>query len=347
MMGPMTPAARSALAAAIVVPVLSSAIAGCGLFDGSAPLEEALEYLPAGTDRVRFVDRARAAERLKVDDVDADSSAELIEDYLTAMTDAGIGTSLSIWTIPMTDAAFNEFAVEWEAVLTGEESVTIWKTSDDLDLEEVGDDLVEAGYEEGGSDDAPTYAADVDDVDESTGLIGGRYPSVMLDVTLVPDEHLVIAGALGEDVAAVALDEDDSMADDGGFGDLVDEAEAIDDVEFASLAIGDGACAERRGATAEALGDLGRPEGVAVFASGSERPLRTVLRFASDEAAATDAEARASYLDDFNEAYGLSVDFEVEADGSEVVVEAPTDELDFLVQALASDDGPVACGLEE
>ncbi len=342
----MTPAARSAVTAAFVVPVLAPGLTGCGLLDGSAPLEEALEYVPAGTDEVRFLDRSRAAERMKLADVGAGSSEEEIGDYLEAMAEAGLATTLSPWTLTMTESAFNEFEVAWEAALGGDSPATIWKTEDDLDLDDVGEDLVDAGYTEGGSDDAPTYTVDADDVDPDTGLVGDRYPSSMLEVTLVPDEHLVIAGSGGEDVAAVALDDDDSMADDGGFGDLVDEAEEIDEMELASLAIGDGACGddEQRRGRADALGDLGRPEGVAFFASGSDRPLRTVLRFDSDDAAASDAEARGTYLEDFNEAYGLDIDYDVETDGSTVLVEAPAGDLEALQQAIALKDGPLICG---
>lgn len=348
----MTPAAaRSALVAAIVVPLAGAGLSGCGLFEGSSRLEEALEYLPADTESVSFVDRVKAAERLGVEDVDADSSEEELEEYVDAMSAAGVQTSLARWVDVMAeDAAFSDFDVEWEAwAATSDEGARLLKMSDELDLAEVGDDLVDAGYDESGSGDVREFTASTDDIDELNYVIGDRYPADMLEVAVVPDEHLMVIGGWDEVIDAVA-DDDDSMADDGGFEDLLDEADDVDALEFAALRTGEATC---RGATEERrFGDpfdaLGRPESSAFFDAGPDEPRRAVLLFESDEEASADAELREETTELYDDLFGGTGDYVVDHDGELVTVETDDEEdIEALHTAALAANGPLVCGLED
>lgn len=358
MMGGMSlgrPALRRArplplLAAALVVP----AVAGCGLVDdlvgGGSRVEDTFEYLPADTTRVDFVDRAAIAERLGVDDVGDDATRQELEEYVKAFQDAPGATELAPWLSSMVrDAAFSDLDVEWEATAGfGDATSVVWKVSDDLDLDAVADDLLDAGYDESGSGEARVFeAGDVKDTGE-TGLFGDRYPVQMYRVAVVPDEHLVISGGGLEEVVDAVLDDADSLADDGGFDDLLELAPEPDDLETAALRDGDAACAAPvGGGRAPSTDGLGTPEGAALFTSGDAEPVLGALLFADEAAAEADAEARASYLEEFAEFYDLDLDLDVSTDGEAVLVETDAANAQPAVRALERAEGPLACTPEE
>lgn len=348
----MTSTARGMVVATLVVPVLTTGLSGCGLLDGGSRLEEALEYLPTRTEAVTFVDRAKAAERLGLDDVDADSSEEELEDYAETMSEAGLSTFLTSRTATMADgAAFTDLDVEWEAsAATADAGGHLLKMADELDLDEVGDALAEAGYDESGSADVREFTYSADDLDQSY-VIADYYPANMLEVAIVPDEHLMILGGWEEIIDAVT-DDDDSMADDGGFHDLVDEADDLDALESAVLLTGDATCARgdagfRRGDLLD-LDRLGRPVSSAYFDAGPDRTRRAVLLFETEDEAAADAEVRTEVTDIFEDLASAEGDYEVEADG-EIVTVSIDDEtnVDSLHTQVRVGDGPLACGVEE
>ncbi len=351
MMDRMTYLARGTVVATLVVPLLTTGLTGCGLLDGGSRLEEALEYLPADTDSVTFVDRAKAAERLGVDDVDAESSDDDLEEYVDVVSGAGVDTSLTRWTDLMAEsAAFTDLDVEWQAwAASDDEGAQVLKMSDDLDLDDVGDDLVDAGYDESGSDDVRAFTASTDDVDPEAYLIGERYPGNLLEVAVVPDEHLMIIGGWDEVIDAV-LDDDDSMADDGGFDDLLDEADDLEALEFATLFTGDATCAgadpERR--YSDSANALGRPESSAFFDAGPDHAQRAVLLFGSEDEAAADAEQREEVIPTYDEWFSSEGTYEVAQDGEVVTVKTDDEEnIEGLHTRALVADGPLACGLEE
>lgn len=306
------------LAPATALLLLCAGLSGCGLLDGSSRLEEALEYLPAGTTSVTFVDRAKAG-----------------EDF---------GTALTVWDRAMDEAAFRDDDIEWEATGTGDDGpARVWKMADDLDFDAVAEDLADAGYERSGPDDRPVFHAGPDAAD-ATGLVGGRYPAQLLDIALVADESVILTGGGVEAAARATTDEEDSLADEGSLGDLLERAGEQDDLAYAALSVQPlcGAGARVSPAQDERLhGDLGTPEAVALFVRPDE-PLRAVRLFEGD-GAEPDERALGSYLADTAAQTGLDVDFDVSRDGDAVEVEAAWSDRQPVVAAWARGEGPFAC----
>jgi hypothetical protein len=315
----------------------ASALTGCGLLDGSTHLEEALEYLPSDTTLVTFVDRERISERLDLGDARTGASDDEVGRWLQAIK-SDYGTSLSPFTGVMQQAAFSDFDVEWEALGTGRSGTAwVWKMSDDLDFDKVAADLEDAGYERSGPSSHPAFHAELADSDE-TGLIGGRYPSRLANLVLVPDEELIVSGQHADDVVKVATDDADSLADKGSYDDLLAQADHQGDLEYATL----GFPTRSQGL---APGPDCTPGGLALFVP-TDQQVRTVRLFDGSSAerdAAADADAMKTYLDDWNERYDLGISFDVAADGPAVRIEAGFDDRGVLVRAFQRFEGPFGC----
>lgn len=348
-MGPMTHSLGRLAVVTTTLTVLSTGLAGCGLLDGSSPVEDALEYLPASSTTVLFVDRGAVAERLDVDDLSTGASDDELADLLEAQREEGYGTLLNAWVRVMQDAAFSDLDVEWEAsgTSTGEGRVTVWKLDDDVDFDAVADDLVDAGYERGEAGGLETFEADIEDADENQ-LYGGRYPAELTSLALVPDEHLVLYGAL--DLAVdVANDDADSLSDKGSFADLLDAAPDAGDLEYAGLTI-EPLCGAGARITPEQAAELyqgiGHPDGgIALFA---DPEAATAVRLFGDDAdAEDDARGLGSYLEERGAASGFDVELEVGTDGDAVTAEAAFDDRRTMVQAWNRFDGPFACPAED
>jgi hypothetical protein len=274
---------------------------GGGGPDDDSSLAQALTLVPSDARSMTFTDVAATTERLGVDDVTADSSEDEVARYVRTMSDAGAGTPLDLYLGAMLDgdAAFTALDVQW--AVSGEVG-DVYRLDDEVDLDAIGDDLVDAGYEEA-SDDPATYTLELDAVDE-TGLVGDRYPFLPGVIVLDPDDHLLVrAPDAGE---ASLVGDGESAADAGTFDDLLD---GLDDVEVVSaVAPDDGYCfgALRSPATRDevaersGVADLGRPELVAgvVMGDGDEARTSVRLEFDDPDAAEDDAAAREDYLAD-------------------------------------------------
>lgn len=317
-MSPMTHTLGRRVVPAAALALLTSGLTGCGLLDGSSRVEKALEYLPAGTTSVTFVDRAKAG-----------------DDF---------GTALTVWDRAMDGAAFHDKDIEWEATGTGKDGLSrVWKMSRDLDFDKVAEDLIEAGYERSGPDDRPVFHADLDEAD-AQGLVGGRYPAQLLDLALVPDESVIASGGDAEGAAKAATDDADSLADEGAFGDLLDRAEDQDDLAYAAVSTEPlcGAGGRTRPAQPEQLlGDLGTPDGLALFVR-PDQPVAAVRLFQGD-GAEKDKKALVDYLVDSATLTGLDVDFDISRDGDVVEAEAAWSARQQVVAAWARGEGPFAC----
>lgn len=325
--------------------LLSTGLAGCGLLDGSSPVDEALEYLPANATTVLFTDRAAMDERLGLDDLATGASEDELADWVEAQQDEGYGTELSPWLRPMQEAAFSDLDVEWEASGTSVDDgrVTVWKLDDDVDFDALADDLVDAGYERGTSGDIETFEASLEDADEN-GLYDGRYPATLSSLALVPDEHLVLSGAI-ELAVDVADDDEDSLSDEGSFADLLDRAPDAGDLEHAGLTT-EPLCGAGARITPEQAADvyegLGHPDGgIAVFADPDA--VTAVRLFGEGDDAEADAEGLRGYLGDRASATGFDVELDVEADGDAVTAVASFEDRRTMVQAWSRVDGPFAC----
>ena len=139
--------------------------------------------------------------------------------------------------------------VEWAATVFGEASVQIYRMSDDLDLDTVADDLQDRGFtEEEATDGSTRLSIDLEELDEGSVL-----PSTLYDVTLVPDEHLLVTGPDADVVlSTVAGDTDPVGATDG-----VDEV-TPDDAELGLVTTSTG-CEQQFGAGAPGLGSPRSP----------------------------------------------------------------------------------------
>lgn len=335
------------LAVVTSLTLLPTGLAGCGLFEGSSSVEEALEYLPANATTVQFVDRAAMDEREGLEDLATGASKEDLEQWRDAMLDEGYGSQLSPWLHPMQEAAFSDLDIEWEASGTSADDgrVLVWKLDDDIDFDAVADDLADAGFERGTSGDAETFEASLEDADEN-GLYDGRYPAAFTSFALVPDEHLVLSGAI--DLAVdVANDDEDSLSDEGSFADLLDRVPDAGALEFAALTteplcgLGDRVTPEQ---AAQEFEGLSHPDGgEALFADPDA--VTAVRLFTDDKDAESDAKGLGTYLDERAAARGFDVDLDVQADGDAVTAEASFDDRRAMVQAWSRADGPFACPL--
>lgn len=310
-MGAMTSTLGRLVGPATALALLAPGLTGCGLLDGSSRLEEALEYLPAGTTSVTFVDRARSG-----------------EDF---------GTALTVWDRAMDEAAFGDDDVEWEATGTGDDGLArVWKMADDVDFDAVAADLLDAGYERSGPDDRPVFHADAAAAGDD-GLVGGRYPTTFLDIALVPDESVILTGGDAGGAAEVATDDADSLADDGAFGDLLDRVEDQDGLAYAALSVEPVCSAAARADPEQAErqdGDLGTPEAMALLVRPDE-PVEA-LRLHADEGDAGDDEKA---LDG-----QLPEQLDRSRDGEVVRVRAEWADRQQLVAEWARGEGAFACG---
>jgi hypothetical protein len=337
----MVPMRRSPVSVLSLLAVcsLAGSLVGCSLIPGSSSdLEDALEVIPADATTVTFVGRAAAAERLDVE-VETGADDRELGRYLQAVDEAGVATRLTSYLGVMGDAALSDADIVWEVSGSGGDDDgpwTVWKTDDDLDLDDVGDDLADAGYEESETGGERRFRAELAAADPETSLVGDRYPvAVMGDVVLVPDEHLVLTGPDVEATLDVVQDDEDSLVDTQ---DLEEVAGAEDDVELARLRR-EIDCAEalRLGPVnpqqvaeqAELLGvgDLARPDSTAFLVHGDDGATTTVLEFGDDETAEADAEARQAWLEESmspppgRQALVEDVTWDLETDGSMVRID--------------------------
>ncbi|MET0525802.1 MAG: hypothetical protein ABWZ91_13435 [Nocardioides sp.] len=341
---------RRSLVPGLSIVLIGPTLTGCGLFGGSSSLDDALEVVPGSASRVIFFDRAEAMERLDVDDIDADSSQDEIDEYVDAVLELPWSTELDrSLLIMLEDAPFTAQDVDWEVTSFDNDSGfgRVWRMDDDLDLDDVIDDLKELGFEEERSEgDAHTLRIDLEDIGEDLTWL-----TPLLNVTIVPDEHLVITGPLADDVAEVVADDADSAVDSDAFEDLVD---STDDVELADLARDDLACSlgvsrltpEQQ--EASGIGDLGHPEEVGFFVHGDDADTRSVLQFDSDEAAEDDATAREEYLDEGSSPvsgvpYSEFGDWEIEAEGDQVRIDVDYDDAKDVPAVVSRGDYVSVC----
>ena len=281
---------------------------GGGTGGGSGAGPDALSLVPADATSVEVVERAAAAERIGADAQTGDS-ADDIADYAQQMAEKAPwgGTELDQWVVPMNEggAAFTALDVERQVTFSsgGGALTKVWQVGDDVDLDALATDLDKSGFESGEADGATTFTADLGLADPTTQLVDGKYPVVSFrEVTVVPDEHLVVAGP-AEAVLAVVSGDEESVADTGGPDGVIG---SLGDAEFLSLTSGDAVLCAPAQAPPGALDDSGldaleTPEQVAFAITGEGSVAASVtdtFAFPDAETAEADAEARETYLDE-------------------------------------------------
>jgi len=324
---------------------------------GTASLH-GLDVVPADATNVEITRRAEVAERLAVD-AETGATEEELQAYTKAMSRTAPwgGTELDLYVRAMNDEAeFSALDVDWQVTWSLDQSPPVhgWKMHDDLDLDAVGDDLAASGYEESESNGLRTFTANLAAADPA-GLVGGKYPAVaMREVTLVPEQNLIVAGPADEALPVIS-ENAESLAEAASAAEVT---VGLDKAEYVALELGEGVrCADARATPAilesAGLDALEHPEAVG-FAilpgEGEEATPRNVFVFSDADTAKADATARENYLSD-----GASLvtrepladlidDAEITTDGSvETVDYTFADGPERAVRMVQLHDGVSAC----
>ncbi|MDO9455378.1 hypothetical protein [Nocardioides sp.] len=319
-------------------------------------LAEALAVVPADATTVQFVDRRAVAERLRIEDARP-------EEYLDAVGDDAVGGTdlLTSLTTMAAGAVFDERDVTWSVTAEVDQSgFSVYRLSDDVDLDALGDDLVEIGLSEDDARGGRRHFSGVpSEISDVTGLVGGVYPAGFYDVTLDSEDHLVL---LGSDVVDSVLETVDgeagSLADVEAVGELLSDGPADpDDAGDAELVLVDRQleCLPRDSRLTpedlerfdEQTRDLPRPLALSYVVSDGARATAGRLSFTDEESAETDLETRRAYLD---EAPLLSGDrfsdlgsAELSREGSVVEIGLDLRDPRRGVNLAQLGDGPFAC----
>jgi hypothetical protein len=349
--------AAATLAAVLVVALVAAFLIGDE--DSEGPDLPAAEVLPADADVVHYLDRSEAAEQVGAET--DEGSAGQADAYLAAVQEASwVATPLVTYLALAEDAPFSELDVDWWAsVQVGDVVLDVYRTDDDLDLGTVADDLAAAGLDESELGGHRRFKVGPDAPMDDSGLIDGLPARELLDVTVLEDDHLLVAGSEPERVVDVVSDDADSLADTDELGQLTAMLDATP--LYATAYVGSEAlCGEQgflettspevRERLLSDLGDLGSPaaRGLFVVPDGDGVRAEAVLAFGSDDEAAADAQARDAWLVEgidpvTNRRNGDLLDVRgVEADGSAVVVDAGSDAA-LALQVGDSGFGPLAC----
>jgi hypothetical protein len=289
-----------------------------------------------------------------------------VEDYLDALRESPwIATPLATSLAQAQEAPFDELDVDWwasvEVDVTGGTPLNVYRLHDDVDLGAVADALAEAGLEESELDGHRRFKVGPGVSLDETGTVDGIPVQGLLDVTVLEEAHLLVAGAEPERVVDVVDGDADALSDEEGLGALTDQAGSP---LYALAFLGTDAVCDRQvevlgaitspqvaGRLVESgLGDLGTPaaRGLFVVADGDDVRTEAVLWFDSDDAAEDDAKARRAWLIGgidpvTNQRYADLLDAgDVEADGDLVVVDAGT-QPGLAVQVSDNGFGPLAC----
>ena len=278
---------------------------------GSA--QEALGYLPMDASFVEIRDQRQAEQRLGIDQVEAGADDAQIERYLTeAQDNPSIDNSLTPFLPTMNEegAAFTALDVDWWAsVIAGSPAssspLELYGMDAGLDLDDVADDMVDAGWRPSDVEGGRRLEVDLSDIDPQTGLAGG-YPARTPELVLLPDEHLIVIGDYERVLDVIAGDSEPLQAAD----DLSRLLAADESPEYLHFTRGVATCV---GFAVQMLGQRVSPELVAqlrqttelatptataslVLVDGAEVTTTSRLLFDNDAEAADDKGARATYL---------------------------------------------------
>jgi hypothetical protein len=109
----------------------------------------------------------------------------------------------------MEDWGWNWADVEWEAEYHGDDAyATAYKLRDDIDMDTVRNGFAEQGYEDSEVDGYPSYSLDLQTVSGDGPVVPG-----LLEVVVMPDDHLLLAGPDAEALLAAATGEADALTE--------------------------------------------------------------------------------------------------------------------------------------
>lgn len=286
---------QRSLLALVPLALVTPALTSCSLLGGGNHLDDALDLVPDGASQVVFRDRDAIAERLGLDEVEGGASDDDLQRYAEAMEQDAAGTDdLTTYLLPMQDSELSDLDVSWSVGGVLEEGpFTVYRVDDGVDLDAVADDLAGAGYVE----DELRGRRHLE-LAAGNGEPSDAYPPTWLEVTVDPDEHLLVIGP-AEGVLRVLDDQDASLSDNDTYEDLLDDA---DDVQYA-LVSDPPACDASTRTTPAQLEEsgttaLGSPERTALLVTGDDAEVSARLEYADDDAAEADLAARRTYLDE-------------------------------------------------
>lgn len=285
---------QRSLLALVPLALVTPALTSCSLLGGGNHLDDALDLVPDGATQVVFRDRDAIAERLGLDEVaTGDSEADLTRYAQAVDQDAAGPDDLTTYLLPMQDAELSELDVSWSVGgILEEGAFTAYRLDDDVDLDAVADDLAGAGYAE----DELRGRRHLE-LAAGNGEPSGAYPPSWLEVTVDPDEHLLVVGP-AEGVLRVLDDETASLSDNDTYEALLDDT---DDVQFALVAdppVCGGGRATPAQLEASGTTGLGSPVRTALLVTGDDGDVSARLEHTDDDAAEADLGARRTYLDE-------------------------------------------------
>jgi hypothetical protein len=159
-------------------------------------LAEALAVVPVSAGSAVAVDQAAMKERWGVTEVDSstDPGSDAYREYLRHLAQyITAGRLIQYAAVMPEDYGWGWADVDWAVDITaqGEPVVTVYRLRDDLDMAVVTGSLDER-YVRSGPDTRPVYEFNLKKTGSGTAFLTGA--------TVLPDKHLVVAGA---DIAAV------------------------------------------------------------------------------------------------------------------------------------------------
>jgi hypothetical protein len=295
---------------AVLAVLLVGALVAVGLLVvrpwlSSSRMEQAVEVLPSSVLRVSWTDWAQVREEAEGEELDADSSAREVREFLDRAFDQDlVGASALSTTFPALAAAFGvtPFEAEWEVYGQAREgSAALLKLDEDVDLEALEERFEELGYQ------APSDGAGAGGTWVGTPELvvsqDERLDLLQENLAVLPDERLFVMsddpGFVDTAVAAVEGDEERLDSVDG-LGNLVGE---LSDPVTATVWVDDFACEDLAMSQAdrddvetgrnlvEAAGGVHPLDGLA-FAQEPGGSLEFVMGFETEEQADADLQPR-------------------------------------------------------
>jgi hypothetical protein len=186
-----------------------------------------LDTLGEDTLRSTFTDWSRVNDELDVPDVEEARDARVVDDFLDSAYDADLVTGSTLLDVIRGLAVvfgYSPAEAEWEAYgQSPDGAVDVLKVTDEVDLDEVADNLAEAGYEAPEDEDDP-WRGSGDLVVE----LESPMTTIQINVMLLRDERMILtsdsAGYL-EDTRDVIRGDAPSLRDVVGVDPLADAAE--------------------------------------------------------------------------------------------------------------------------
>jgi hypothetical protein len=262
-------------------------------------LERAIDLAPSGTARYSWTDWAGVRRELGAD-VDADSSAEELEEFLLAGYDADLTSSSA-----MGDSAevlqlrygFSPADVDWELLAQSETgSVLVIGLPDDVDIDGLEDTFESLGYAPPGDDGVWEGGDDLVSRISAGDNLSPQFNHLAIDA----DEHLLLASDNSPYLKGAVDELDDELDDEG----LRGVAAAVAEPLSAAVYTGDFACKSLAMAQADesdqaaadqllaAAGGVDPMTGFAMAAEPDGR-IRVAMAFETDDQAQRNADSRA------------------------------------------------------